>query len=216
MENLNLKNLNNQTTGTDNVDNNNMRIIIADNIIKFRKKAKLTQAELAQKLNYSDRAISKWERGDAVPSINVLMTIAEFYDVKIQDIVYENKVVEPRKSKMRLRTILTLMSSMLVWLIATIAFVVLTYIQDVEHAWYSFIIALPVFFAVVTIFAFVWRTNLFSSIFASCFVWSTILMVSLLLNTYEIWIVYLIGLPMQIIIILASLFVHFKNKNKAN
>ncbi len=194
----------------------NINSVIAKNLITLRRKSNLTQLQLAEKLNYSDRAISKWERGDAVPSINVLMTIAEFYDVKIQDIVYENKVVEPRKSKMRLRTILTLMSSMLVWLIATIAFVVLTYIQDVEHAWYSFIIALPVFFAVVTIFAFVWRTNLFSSIFASCFVWSTILMVSLLLNTYEIWIVYLIGLPMQIIIILAALFVHFKNKNKAN
>lgn len=194
----------------------NINSVIAKNLITLRKKSNLTQLQLAEKLNYSDKAISKWERGDAVPSINVLMTLAEFYDVKIQDIVYENKVIEPRKSKIRLRTILALMSSMLVWLIATIAFVVLTYIQDVEHAWYSFIIALPVFFAVVTIFAFAWKSNLFSSIFASCFVWSTILMVSLLLNTYEIWMVYLIGLPMQIIIILAALFVYFKNRNKVN
>ena len=81
MENLNLKNLNNQTTGTDNVDNNNMRIIIADNIIKFRKKAKLTQAELAQKLNYSDKAVSKWERGDALPDIIVLNDIAKIFNV---------------------------------------------------------------------------------------------------------------------------------------
>lgn len=194
----------------------NINSVIAKNLITLRKKSNLTQLQLAEKLNYSDKAISKWERGDAVPSINVLMTLAEFYDVKIQDIVYENKVIEPRKSKIRLRTILALMSSMLVWLIATIVFVVLTYIQDVEHAWYSFIIALPVFFAVVTIFAFAWKSNLFSSIFASCFVWSTILMVSLLLNTYEIWMVYLIGLPMQIIIILAALFVYFKNRNKVN
>ena len=194
----------------------NINSVIAKNLITLRKKSNLTQLQLAEKLNYSDKAISKWERGDAVPSINVLMTLAEFYDVKIQDIVYENKVIEPRKSKIRLRTILALMSSMLVWLIATIAFVVLTYIQDVEHAWYSFIIALPVFIAVVTIFAFAWKSNLFSSIFASCFVWSTILMVSLLLNTYEIWMVYLIGLPMQIIIILAALFVYFKNRNKVN
>ena len=194
----------------------NINSVIAKNLITLRKKSNLTQLQLAEKLNYSDKAISKWERGDAIPSINVLMTLAEFYDVKIQDIVYENKVIEPRKSKIRLRTILALMSSMLVWLIATIAFVVLTYIQDVEHAWYTFIIALPVFFAVVTIFAFAWKSNLFSSIFASCFVWSTILMVSLLLNTYEIWMVYLIGLPMQIIIILAALFVYFKNRNKVN
>ena len=194
----------------------NVNGVIAKNLITLRKKSNLTQLQLAEKLNYSDKAISKWEKGEALPSINVLMAIADFYEVKIQDIVYEHKVVEPRRSKNRLRAILILLSSMMVWLIATIIFVALTYVEGINNEWYAFIVALPIFFLVITIFLVVWKCNLLSSIFASLMVWSFILMISLVLEEYHVWMVYLIGLPLQIIIVLASLFVYFKNRNKSN
>ena len=194
----------------------NVNGVIAKNLITNRKKSNLTQLQLAEKLNYSDKAISKWEKGEALPSINVLMAIADFYEVKIQDIVYEHKVVEPRRSKNRLRAILILLSSMMVWLIATIIFVALTYVEGINNEWYAFIVALPIFFLVITIFLVVWKCNLLSSIFASLMVWSFILMISLVLEEYQVWMVYLIGLPLQIIIVLASLFVYFKNRNKSN
>ena len=194
----------------------NVNGVIAKNLITLRKKSNLTQLQLAEKLNYSDKAISKWEKGEALPSINVLMAIADFYEVKIQDIVYEHKVVEPRRSKNRLRAILILLSSMMVWLIATIIFVALTYVEGINNEWYAFIVALPIFFLVITIFLVVWKCNLLSSIFASLMVWSFILMISLVLEEYQVWMVYLIGMPLQIIIVLASLFVYFKNRNKSN
>ena len=194
----------------------NVNSVIAKNLVTLRKKSNLTQLQLAEKLNYSDKAISKWEKGEALPNINVLMALADFYEVKIQDIVYEHKVVEPKKSKNRLRGILISLSSMMVWLIATIVFVALTYTEVRDKAWYAFIIALPIFFLVITIFLAVWKNNLLASIFASLMVWSFILMISLILEEYQDWMVYLIGLPLQIIIVLAGLFVHFKNRNKAN
>ncbi len=194
----------------------NVNSVIAKNLVTLRKKSNLTQLQLAEKLNYSDKAISKWEKGEALPNINVLMALADFYEVKIQDIVYEHKVVEPKKSKNRLRGILISLSSMMVWLIATIVFVALTYTEFRDKAWYAFIIALPMFFLVITIFLAVWKNNLLASIFASLMVWSFILMISLILEEYQVWMVYLIGLPLQIIIVLAGLFVHFKNKNKAS
>lgn len=194
----------------------NVNSVIAKNLVTLRKKSNLTQLQLAEKLNYSDKAISKWEKGEALPNINVLMALADFYEVKIQDIVYEHKVVEPKKSKNRLRGILISLSSMMVWLIATIVFVALTYTEFRDKAWYAFIIALPMFFLVITIFLTVWKNNLLASIFASLMVWSFILMISLILEEYQVWMVYLIGLPLQIIIVLAGLFVHFKNKNKAS
>ena len=194
----------------------NVNSVIAKNLVTLRKKSNLTQLQLAEKLNYSDKAISKWEKGEALPNINVLMALADFYEVKIQDIVYEHKVVEPKKSKNRLRGILISLSSMMVWLIATIVFVALTYTEFRDKAWYAFIIALPIFFLVITIFLAVWKNNLLASIFASLMVWSFILMISLILEEYQVWMVYLIGLPLQIIIVLAGLFVHFKNKNKAS
>lgn len=194
----------------------NVNSVIAKNLVTLRKKSNLTQLQLAEKLNYSDKAISKWEKGEALPNINVLMALADFYEVKIQDIVYEHKVVEPKKSKNRLRGILISLSSMMVWLIATIVFVALTYTEFRDKAWYAFIIALPIFFLVITIFLVVWKNNLLASIFASLMVWSFILMISLILEEYQVWMVYLIGLPLQIIIVLAGLFVHFKNRNKVS
>ena len=131
MENLNLKNLNNQTTETDNVDNNNMRIIIADNIIKFRKKAKLTQAELAQKLNYSDKAVSKWERGDALPDIIVLNDIAKIFNVTLDSLVSnkEEKIKTGCNFFQKIyssKMLATSCASILVWLIATGVFILLS------------------------------------------------------------------------------------------
>ena len=42
---------------------------IAKNLIFYRKAAGLTQAEVAQKINYSDKSVSKWESGNGVPDI---------------------------------------------------------------------------------------------------------------------------------------------------
>ena len=188
----------------------NVNGVIANNLVNLRKRSGLTQLQLAEKLNYSDKAISRWEKGEALPNIGVLLSLAEFYGVKIQDIVYPQKVVEPKKSKNRLRALMVLLSSTLVWLIATIVYVVLSYIEGIQNEWFSFIIALPVFFLVITIFFAVWKNNLLASIFASLLVWSFILMISLVLEEYQIWMVYIIGLPLQIVIVLSTLFVHFK------
>ena len=55
--------------------------IIAKNITILRQNAKMTQSELAEKLNYSDKAISKWERGESIPDITVLKALADLFGV---------------------------------------------------------------------------------------------------------------------------------------
>ncbi len=50
---------------------------IAKNLSSLRKSAGLTQAELGEKLTYSDKSISKWERGDGLPDLLVLDKLAE-------------------------------------------------------------------------------------------------------------------------------------------
>ena len=54
---------------------------IAKNLSSLRKSAGLTQAELGEKLTYSDKSISKWERGDGLPDLLVLDKLAELYGV---------------------------------------------------------------------------------------------------------------------------------------
>ena len=58
---------------------------IASNLSGYRKKAGLTQQQLADKLNYSDKAVSKWERAEAIPDVIVLKSIADIYGVKVDD-----------------------------------------------------------------------------------------------------------------------------------
>ena len=64
-----------------------IKMIIAKNIIDLRKRDGITQAELAQRLNYSDKAVSKWERGESVPDITVLKTIADIFSVKVDYLI---------------------------------------------------------------------------------------------------------------------------------
>ena len=62
---------------------NELKLISASNIISLRTAAGLTQAELGAKLNYSDKSVSKWERGEAIPDAFVLKQMAEIFGVSV-------------------------------------------------------------------------------------------------------------------------------------
>ena len=64
---------------------------IGRNIASYRKQARLTQAGLAEKLNYSDKAVSKWERAESIPDITVLKAIADMFEVPLDYLVQENQ-----------------------------------------------------------------------------------------------------------------------------
>ena len=69
------------------MDEMNLRAIIAENLGYYRRRQGLTQAALAEKLNYSDKSVSKWERGDGLPDVLVLMRLAEYYGITLNDLV---------------------------------------------------------------------------------------------------------------------------------
>ena len=66
-----------------------LKKIIANNISELRRAFPLTQAELAEKLNYSDKAVSKWERGESMPDIEVLKQIADLFGVSVDYLLSE-------------------------------------------------------------------------------------------------------------------------------
>lgn len=79
----------------ENLETTNQRI--AKNLIYYRKAANLTQAELAQKINYSDKSVSKWESGNGVPDIYILLKLADLYGITVNDLVCEKSSVLPLK-----------------------------------------------------------------------------------------------------------------------
>ena len=97
-----------------------LETIVASNLAEFRRNAGLTQAELAEKINYSDKSISKWERGEALPDLKVLAQLAELYGVTINDFVTKDagkQKAEPEvpKSETRYRIGVELLAACSVW-----------------------------------------------------------------------------------------------------
>lgn len=62
----------------------NVKEIIARNLTELRKSHKMTQSALAEKLNYSDKAISRWEHAETLPDIETLCRICDIYGVKFE------------------------------------------------------------------------------------------------------------------------------------
>ena len=199
-----------------------IKLVIAKNIADLRKANKLTQLELAEKLNYSDKAISKWERGDAVPDVAVLKEIADLFGVTLDYLVSEEHDAEetvPRQSvrKIRNRGLITGMSILLVWFVATFCFVTTDFaVSNIKMHWLSFVWAVPVSMIVWLVFNSIWFKKQRNFLIISLLVWSFILSVFLTLLPFGLcfWQSFILGIPAQIIILMWS-GLRIKRKRKA-
>lgn len=182
-----------------------LKRIVANNLTELRRSAKLTQLELAERLNYSDKAVSKWESGASLPDVTVLYEISKLYGVSVDYLLSEEHKIPAReivKETMASRRhfIITLMSVVLVWLVATAAFVILTICDVNGMLWLSFVWAVPVSATVVLVLNSVWRKRRQNYIFSSVLLWTLLASVYLTLLEENLWLIFLIGIPVQIII----------------
>lgn len=188
----------------------------AKNLTNFRKQANLTQVELAEKLNYSDKAVSKWERGESIPDLYALKNIADLFDVTIDTLIKEHPVITPTKTKSKkrsLRLTIAICSTALVWLVALCAFACINMIiPSIEHTWMALVYALPVTMIVLLVLTSVWNKKITTGVIISLLIWSTIISVFLTLYYLlatppaNLWMLFLIGIPLQIIIVFWSIY----------
>lgn len=178
-----------------------LRSNIAKNISELRKASEITQAELAEKLNYSDKSISKWERGDGVPDVIVLQKIADLFGVTLNDIVSDEKPKLPRKKPyLTNRIVIPLLSVGVVFLVASIAFFVLR-LLDVwsEMSWILFIYAVPVSLVVMLIFSELWWNLLARLLTFSGLIWSVFISVRLTFPVDDMNFIFIIAAILQVI-----------------
>lgn len=184
-----------------------VKAVVAENLAQLRKAHGLTQAQLAEKFNYSDKAICRWEHGETLPDINTLCALAEFYGVTMNDLVSPDFEVSDsaKEAKMVFKYRLLLSSLLLasVWLLTVIIFI--TTMASPKPYWIIFIWAVPVSCLAIMRF---WRGNSVHTaikiIIYSLFVWSVITAVFLhllIINGVNAWMLYLIGIPLEAIII---------------
>ena len=188
--------------------------IIAKNIIYYRKSLKLTQAELAEQLKYSDKAVSKWERGEALPDSFVLKQIAEILGVSMDTLCrkHEKETYKRPIRILRKKLFVPLLSVGIVWLVATIIFAFLSMFQVEGPIWLAFICAIPASCIVFLVFSTIWWNYWFTSFWISALIWTIALMLFLFVyliadisNIDAFWF-FVIAVPLQILAILWMLF----------
>lgn len=192
---------------------------IAANLTAFRKEAGMTQQELAEKLNYSDKNVSKWERGEGIPDVLVLATLAEMYGVSVNDFLKEHKKAPKTKiflkNLMAKRWLVTLLSFVLVWLVATIVTVVWSLVDSTTPiAEYAYLAALPVSLIVLLVFLCLWGKLWHRCLVVSLLCWSICLLIDFFVQVTNSWLIYLIGAVMQLLVILWFLLMFFVRKDK--
>jgi transcriptional regulator with XRE-family HTH domain len=181
--------------------------IIAENLTLYRKNANLTQLEVAEKLNYSDKSVSKWEQGNGVPDVFVLQQLAEMYGVTVNDFLCQHQTppAPPKRKDNVNRWIIMLLAAGLCWLVAVVVYVFLGLFKvSSEYTWLSFIFAIPVMFIVLVVLACVWKFYILRIVSASAIVWSGLLAIYLVLRLVlreEAYLIFFIGIPLQVLII---------------
>ncbi len=194
---------------------NNIKSIVAKRIARLRQEKGLTQLELAEKLNYSDKAVSKWERAESMPDISVLVEIADMFSVPLDYLVREEyKLPEKSKKPTKEKTVrnydkkfITALSVLAVWLAAFVAFVIISLAaKDSPVQWLVFVYAVPASMIVWLVLNSIWFDQRKNYLIISLLMWSVLisLHVSFLPFGANVWQIYFLGIPGQIIILLWS------------
>ena len=190
------------------------------NIVTFRKRIGLTQAKLAERLNYSDKAVSKWERGESMPDVLTLVQLAELFDTTVDellrdpDAIPENSggpiehameaAVEKTLKRKANRKVILLLSSLLVWFVALLVFVIVSSL-DIPRSWIAFLYAIPVDAIVQLSLRSAWRDFRWNKTLISILMWGGLLSLYASLKLFvhvDIWKLFLLGIPGQLAVLL--------------
>lgn len=192
------------------MESEKIKIQIGGNIARLRRQTGITQAELAEKLNYSDKAVSKWERGESVPDIAVLIQMSRLFGVTVDELIGEEAPQasrKPEKKKNYRRCAsgnVLLLCSVLVWFVALTLYVVFSSI-GISKSWVCFVYAVPVNAIVLLSLLSAGRNYRWNLLLISLIVWGVLMTVYITLLVFagaNIWKMFLLGLLGQAAIVL--------------
>lgn len=184
---------------------------VGKNIAELRVQNSMTQMELGERLNYSDKTISKWERGESAPDISVLVEIAEMFGVTLDELVNgaEIKAREDRpiKEKIYNRRVISYVSESTALVVAVLAFVITSLIaSEASFQWLYIVYALPVTMIIKLVFNSVWFNPRHNYLIVSALMWSVLTAIHMTFFYFgiNVALVYLLGIVGQAVIILWS------------
>lgn len=200
------------------MDAEKLKVQIGANIALHRKRSGLTQAGLAAKLNYSDKAVSKWERGESVPDVLTLAMLAEQFEITVNDLLVDPNALPEDSDPGRLekamaqvsekalkrkanKNVILALSSTLVWFVALFIFVITSSFDFLEkYSLLAFCYAVPANAIVLLSLRSAWHDFRWNEGLVSAIVWGSLASVHVSLLaffSYNFWKIYLLGIPGQ-------------------
>ncbi len=185
---------------------------VAKNITELRVLNNMTQMELAEKLNYSDKTVSKWERAESSPDISVLVDIADLFGVTLDYLVKAEDIEEAvaahktKETKYNRRAI-SYIAEGGGWIVAIFAFIITTLITNqMTFQWLYFVYALPIVLIVKLVFNSIWFNPRHNYLIISALMWSILatIHITFLYFKINVSLIYLLGVAGQIVIVLCS------------
>lgn len=215
------------------MDDERLKKQVGANIISYRKRMGMTQARLAEKLNYSDKAVSKWERGESAPDLQTLVQLAELFDITVNDLLVDpdalpentgavervmGRAVEKTLKRKADKRIILRLTSLLVWFVALLTFVVLSTL-DVPKSWVAFFYAIPVDAIVLLSLRSAWRDFRWNQGLISAIMWGGLISVYVTFLTFysfNAWRIFLLGVPGQAAILLWFRLYHKQGREESD
>jgi transcriptional regulator with XRE-family HTH domain len=197
-------------------DITNQQELLAKNLAYYRKASGLTQLELAEKFNYSDKSVSKWERGEGFPDIFVLKSLADFYGITVDDFYQsEHKAVKVSQNKKRKQTYLKLLSIGINWLVTVLTFFLLNtllsrFAPDAPfEPWLTFIYGTLTTGIILLVWEFIYHNRFLRMIAASIIIWTaalSIFLTFLVVMNLPLPLLFIVAIPLEVLEIIWYLF----------
>ena len=193
-------------------DEATLRKTVAKNIAAYRKAHHDTQLDLATKLNYSDKSVSKWERGESLPDVYILSQIADLYGVSVSALIGE--IQPPKESKPHYHMFILLLSLALTMAVATLLFSMFMICKVDYPAWMFFVYALPVCSIICIVFTSLWWGILWQGVSVSALIWTLGLSLYLSFELENVSLIFLVCAALQVLTVLWEVFRKFLLKSK--
>lgn len=187
-----------------NITEEKLKENFSHNLACYRRRAGLTQLELAEKLNYSDKSVSKWERGDGLPDLLVVASIAELFGMTVNDMISDKEVKKPLLHRNKI--IITILSLGLVLLSAAILFFVFELTLKSYPTWQVFVYAIPAATIVNLVLGCCWWSKLYQFISVSLLIWAIPASIFVIISTFyvlpKLHLIFIISAVLQVMTVL--------------
>ena len=192
------------------VEESVMRRTIARNIAAYRKARGDTQMDLAEKLNYSDKSVSKWERGESLPDVYILSQIADLYGITVSNLIGEE--APPREDRPYYHLFILVLSVSIVFAVAAVLFVIFSLVGLDFRNWLVFVYAVPVSAIVAIVFTCLWWGIWQQTLAIAVLIWVGGLCVVLSFSGQNLSLIFIICAAAQVLTGLWQLFRYYRAK----